>query len=49
METLYDKIQKIDTRGKSIFQLCKEINSALSPMDRIPVHKASDSANKTRK
>ncbi len=37
--TLMDKLNNIDTKGKSVLELCKEVNDALCPMDRIPTHK----------
>ncbi len=42
MKTLYDKLQSIDTRGKNIFQLAREVNEMLSPIDKIPVHKPKE-------
>lgn len=33
--TLFDKLRKINPQGKSVLQLCNEINGCLSPIDRI--------------
>ena len=37
-ETLMDKLNAIDTKGKSVLELCHEVNNVLSPMDRIRTH-----------
>ena len=37
-ETLMDKLNNIDTKGKNILELCREVNDALSPIDKIPTH-----------